>query len=140
MSTGRVLRAVVVTLAILAAIVVVRMKPGTESRPVSTPAAATAPSPTTSSTTRTTPVDSTPSTDRRRESAPWQKKARSFISRYPNTRGGKTAWLARLRPGGSEDLYGSLKTVRLANLPSGTFGPGEVQTLLPVAANDAELQ
>lgn len=127
MSKGKALRAAVIALSILAAIVVVRMQPGTESRPLPTTAAATVPSPTTSSSTWTTPADVTPSTDRRRDSALWQKKARSFISRYPNTRGGKTAWLTRLRPVVSDDLYSSLKTVRLANLPSGVFGPGEVQ-------------
>lgn len=126
MSKGRALRAVVIALAILAAIVAVRMQQGTDSQPLPTPAAATVPSPTTSSAAWTTPADAT-STDRGPESALWQKKARSFIRRYPNTRGGKTAWLTRLRPVVSDDLYSSLKTVRLANLPSGVFGPGEVQ-------------
>lgn len=127
MSMGKALRAAVIALSILAAIVVVRMQPGTESRPLPTSSAATAPSPTTASSTRATPTAVTPLTGQRRESALWQKKARSFISRYPNTRGGKTAWLGRLRPVVSDDLYSSLKTVRLANLPSGVFGPGEVQ-------------
>lgn len=127
MSKGKALRAAVIGLSILTAIVVVRIQPGTESRPLPTAAAANAPSPTTSSSTWTTPADATTSTDQRRESALWQKKARSFISRYPNTRGGKTAWLGRLRTVVSDDLYRSLKTVRLANLPLGTFGPGEVQ-------------
>ena len=127
MSKGKALRAAVIGLSILAAIVVVRMQPGTESRPLPTATAATAPSPTTTSSTRATPTEATTSTDRRRESALWQKKARSFISRYPNTRGGRKAWLGRLRPVVSADLYSSLKTVRLANLPSGSFGAGEVQ-------------
>ena len=127
MSKGKALRAAVISLSILAAIVVVRMQPGTESRPSPTAAAATAPSPTTSSSTRATPAEAAPSTDQRRGSALWQQKARSFISRYPNTRGGKTAWLGRLRPVVSDDLYTSLKTVRLANVPSGRFDPGEVQ-------------
>ncbi|WP_346007693.1 hypothetical protein [Janibacter terrae] len=127
MSKSKALRAAVIALSILAAIVVVRMQPGTESRPLPTAAAATPPSPTTSSSTRAAAGDATPSTDRRRGSSLWQKRARSFISRYPNTRGGKAAWLGRLRPVVSDDLYSSLKTVRLANIPSGTFGPGEVQ-------------
>lgn len=127
MSKGKALRATVIGLSILAAIAVVRMQPGPESRTLPTAAAATAPSPTTSRSTWTTPADATPNRDQRHESTPWEKKARSFISRYPNTRGGKAAWLGRLRPVVSADLYSSLKTVRLANLPSGSFGPGEVQ-------------
>lgn len=127
MSKGKALRAAVIALSIVAAIVVVRLQPRTESRPLPTAAASTATGTTMSSSTRATPAGATPSTDRRRESALWQKKARSFISRYPNARGGKAAWLERLRPVVSDDLYSSLKTVRLANLPSGAFGPGEVQ-------------
>lgn len=99
MSKGKALRSAVIALSILAAIVVVRMQPGTESRPLATAAAATAPSPTPSSSTRVTPIDAAPSTDQRRESALWEKKARSFISRYPNTRGGKKAWLRKAPAG-----------------------------------------
>lgn len=128
MSKGRALRAVVVALAILAAIVVVRLRPGLEPRPLPSSAGAPESSATSSSSTwATAPVDATHSTDRRQESATWQKKARSFINRYPNARGGKAAWLERLRSVVSDDLYVSLKTVRLANLPSGTFGAGDVQ-------------
>lgn len=122
MITGKVVRAVVVAVAIIAAIVVVRLRSAVESRPTS-PVIVTASS---SASTASVPDDALQA-DGRREEELWQRTARSFISRYPNTRGGKSAWLARLRPVVSDNLHRSLKTVRLANLSSGTFGPGEVQ-------------
>lgn len=121
MTKGRLVRAAVVLLAIVASIVVARLGPAAESQAKS-PAIATA----STSTSTASIADGETSAVGRRENAPWQRTARSFISRYPNARGCKTAWLARLRPVVSQDLHRSLKTIRLANLPSDEFGQGQV--------------
>ncbi|MEN3121228.1 hypothetical protein [Janibacter sp. LM] len=122
MTTGKVVRAVIATVAIIAAIVVVRLRPAAETRPTS-PVTVTA-----SSSAPTTSIpEGALQADGRRGDEPWQRTARSFINRYPNTQGGKSAWLARLRPVVSDDLHRSLQTVHLANIPSGTFEPGQVQ-------------
>lgn len=122
MSRGKVVRALVVVLAILLAVVAVRLRPDPEAR-----SATSSPPATSSSSTSTSAPAATPSADTRREGPSWQRTARSFMRRYQDARGGKAAWLSRLRPVVSEDLHTSLKTVRLDNLPSGTRGSGQVQ-------------
>lgn len=121
---GQLIRAVVVVVAMVAAVAAVRVMPAPEkgesvssSQPHRATAAAAEPS---SSSTST-------ATDGRSDSgAQWEKVARSFIHRYGTTTGGRTEWLTRLRPVVSHDVYDGLRTVRLANLPSGRFVEGEV--------------
>lgn len=121
---GQLIRVVVVVVALVAAVVTVRLMPAPEkgesvssSQPIRATASPAAPSSSSSSTA---------SDGRTASGAQWEKVARSFIHRYGTPKGGRTVWLKRLRPVVSHDVYDGLRTVRLANLPSGRFAEGEV--------------
>ncbi|KRE37385.1 hypothetical protein ASG73_06800 [Janibacter sp. Soil728] len=116
------MKAALIVAAMIAAVVVTRFIPQPEQRAtVSYVRPAVAMSSTPASTRATRPPATSDATD-----AQWQSVARSFISRYGNQKGGRVAWLKRLRPVVSQAMWESLHTVRLANLPTGTFGVGEV--------------
>lgn len=119
--SGRVLRAVLVGAALVSAVIVTRWTPPPEA---STPAPQDQSS---ASSASVSPSSSTaPSSNASAPAEPWQKTARSFITRYNNTKAGRGAWLKRLRPVVSDDVYVGLGTVRLVNVPTGTVGTGEV--------------
>lgn len=122
-SKGHVVRIVLIVVALMAAVLVVRVLPAPDrgSAPTMEPVVADSNSDTTSTPQQTASPSSTQSRD-----VHWQRVARSFVSRYGNTKGGRAAWLQRLRPIVSRDVYAGLQTVRLENLPSGTFTTGEV--------------
>lgn len=123
-STGQVVRAVLVVVALVAAVVVIKVAPDPD-RGVAIPPEPVAASPRTGVAPEEEQAAS-PSSGEASEEVRWERVARSFISRYDNTKGGRAAWLRRLRPVVSQDVYSGLQTVRLANLPSGTFAAGEV--------------
>ena len=114
---GRIVRVVFAVTALLAAVVVTRLLPPPS--PVTSPPAPEA----TAASAPATSTQPAATTSRERR---WQRVARSFISRYGNTKGGRSAWLQRMRPVVSDDVFSGLQTVRLQNLPTGTFRPGTV--------------
>lgn len=121
---GQVVRAVLVVLAVVAGVIVTRVMPDEHRGP---PAPSSLPvAQSSSSSPVVVPPTSSPGVAKGEPTARWQKTARSFISRYDNTRGGRSAWLMRLRPVVSDDVYEGLKSVQLKNLPAGSFGAGEV--------------
>lgn len=121
---GQIVRTVLVVLADVAAVIVTQVMPDEEQRlttPSSQPVAQSlSSSPVVASSTSSHGAAKGASTAR------WEKTARSFISRYDNTKGGRSDWLKRLRPVVSDDVYEGLKSVQLENLPTGSFGAGEV--------------
>lgn len=111
-----------IVVAVIAAVIVTRLVSPPEQRTTVSsvrPAVATSSSP--SSTPATASQVTSDPTDEH-----WQAVARSFISRYGNEKGGRAAWLRRLRPVVSRNMWENLHTVRLVNLPTGTFDVGEV--------------
>ena len=121
---GQIVRAALVVLAVVAAVIVTRVVPDKEqgltpppSQPGWHPSSS---SPVVASSRSSHGMTNGAST------APWEKTAQSFISRYGNTNGGRREWLKRLRPVVSHDVYEGLKSVQLENLPTGSFGAGEV--------------
>lgn len=118
---GRLVKLAFIVGAVIAAVIVTRLVPAPEQR---TTVSSVRPAVATSSTPSTTRATRPPATSHVADSQ-WQAVARSFISRYGNEKGGRAAWLKRLRPVVSQDMWETLHTVRLANLPTGTFGAGE---------------
>lgn len=121
---GQAVRILLIVVALIAAVLVVKVLPAPDrgSAPTLEPVVADSNSDTNSTPQQTaSPSSSTPSRD-----VHWERVARSFVSRYGNTKGGRAAWLQRLRPVVSQDVYAGLQTVRLENLPSGTFTTGAV--------------
>lgn len=124
-SRGAVVRVVVIALALVASVALLRRVPEPERSPDSAgPSVSARLSPTTpSSPTAATlppkavsagPVDA------------WHTTARTFVTAYGTTAGGHKAWLARLRPLVSADVYRGFQQTDLANLPGGRPGPGRV--------------
>lgn len=121
---GQVVRAVVVVLAVVAAVFVTRVVPDEHQGPSAPPL-----QPATESSSSSPVVASSTSSHgaaKGASTARWEKTAQSFVSRYDNTKGGRSAWLKRLRSVVSGDVYEGLRSVQLENLPTGSFGTGEV--------------
>lgn len=121
---GQVVRAVLVVVAVVAAVIVTRVVPDEHQGP-------SAPSlqPVAQSSSSSPVVASSTSSHgaAKGASAPrWEKTAQSFIGRYDNIKGGRSAWLKRLRPVVSDDVYEGLRSVQLERLPTGSFAAGEV--------------
>lgn len=123
-SKGQIVRAVLVILAVAAALIVTRMMPD-EHQGTSTPSSKPVAQSSSSSPVMASSTSSSGAVTGE-SAARWQKIAQSFISRYDNSKGGRGAWLKRLRPVVSDDVYEGLKSIHLENLPAGSFGAGEV--------------
>lgn len=121
---GQIVRAVIVVLAVIAAVLVTRVMPDEHQGPSTSSSQPVAQS--SSSSPVVAPATSSSGAANGESAARWQKIAQSFISRYDSTKEGQRAWLKRLRPVVSDDVYEGLKSVHLENLPTGSFGTGEV--------------
>lgn len=123
---GQIVRAALVVLAVVAAVIVTRMMPDEEQGLATPPSQPVGQS--SSSSPFVASSRSSHGAAKGASTARLEKTAQSFISRYDNTEGGRRAWLKRLRPVVSDDVYQGLKSVQLENLPTGSFGAGEVDS------------
>lgn len=121
---GGVIRVLVITLTLVATVALLRRVPEPEKSPTSAMPTASTSLPASGSPTGTAPPtrEATPSPSPEN----WQRTAQTFVTAYGTTTGGQKAWLARLQPLVSADVYSGFTQTDLANLPGGTPGAGRV--------------
>lgn len=127
---GSLVRVVVIALALVASVALLRRVPEPERGPV---AASSSASPSTVATSRTGPGSPAPSGSLPPQAVSatppgeaWHATARAFVTAYGTTTGGHRAWLARLQPLVSAEVYRGLQQTDLGRLPGGRPGPGRV--------------
>lgn len=126
---GTVIRVLVIVVVLIAALALVRRipDPETTASPTSTPSAATS-TPVPSTTASAPVVSPSPAPTTSPTVAAWHKTATAFVTAYSTTAGGQAAWLARLRPLVSAEVYRGFTYTDVSNLPGGTPRAGRVLT------------
>lgn len=126
---GSLIRVIVVVLVLVGALALVRRVPDPETTASPAPSRSVVTTTPTPSTARSTSVV-TPSA--RPTPSPsvvaWHKTATAFAAAYSTTTGGQAAWLARLRPLVSAEVYRGFTYTDVSNLPGGTPRAGRVLT------------